>query len=368
MRKLSSIACGLIAMTMLSTGCRDLTDDDFVTPGSAKARPSGKVELGEPFEPSWSLESMRVFYDAMVEAYPERNFPSSDEAILVSHYYVKFLPQDTQQYDSLKGLGIDLYPYPLHLKFAETEGEPDPGDGTDQIDWQYAIVTKGTLLPDFVEHEILQETYMPLDVEVAKEAAGQPRTLLEGEVSVGEYLEMCAVLDNNLVDGAMIENGLFDSLYYDTEDPENGAGKTTGKKWKLRLWGPVKTIVRAARTVRNTIVAINIVKWGPKGKIQVQYIHPSAGGTVTEGVANIEVVARYGLTNRSTFTKTDGSYSFNFPTLAPCWFNLKFQNNNVTLRFKTGILTAMQPGPVTALNQGWNFTATASDEWAYVPS
>lgn len=312
---------------------------------------------------------MRTFYSAMAEAFPNARLLSAEEAIQTSHYYMRFLPQSTEEYDTLRTVGIDMYPYPLDYAleqsgevFTQTENE------SDTIIWQYAVVDKNLTFPDYIQHEVLQETYMPLLVEEEGVASGRTaKVMLDDEVSTGEFLEMCAILDNNLLDSALIAMNLFDSLYYDAslEDTvDNSGGRIAGKRWKFRLKSPFKAIAQVVTTVRNTINSVRILKWGPEGRIAVQYVHPRTGATVTEGVANVEVVARQGLLNRRTFTRTDGTYVFEFPAFAPVWYNIRFQNNFVNVKFTTGFLTATKPGPVKALNRGWNYTATMSDSWA----
>ncbi len=191
--------------------------------------------------------------------------------------------------------------------------------------------------------------------------------MLDEEVSTAEFLEMCALLDNHLLDSALTAMNLMDSIYYLEEEEDLSGGRTAffKKKWKFRLRSPFKTVKRVMRTVRNVISSIRILKWGPKGNIRVQYVHPRTGATVTEGVANVEVIARQGLINRRTFTRTDGSYNFNFPAFAPVWYNIKFQNNHATLRQNFGFLTAIKSGGVRAVNKGWNHTFTSSDSWGY---
>lgn len=372
MRKLNSLTFGLILGITVFTGCRDLADDVSVNPDQHLTNETYQltpVVLGERYEPSWGVESMRTFYNAMAESFPNARMLSAEEAIQTSHYYMRFLPQNTQEYDTLRALGIDLNPFPLDYAL-EQNGDVflDPENESDSIIWQYSIVKKEIVFPSYIQHEILQETYMPLLVEEEGLANGRiAKVLLDDEVSTGEFLEMCAILDNNLLDSALIALNLFDSLYYDAalEDTVNSGGRIAGKKWKFRLKSPVKALAQVVKTVKNTVNAINILKWGPSGHIRVQYVHPRTGVTVTEGVANVEVVAWQGLLKRAAFTKADGSYSMEFPVLAPVLFSLSFQNNYVTVRYPTGIITANKPGPVKALNKGWSYTATTGDPWAH---
>ena len=357
-----------ILLVLVFTSCKDLAETE---PASAFQeefyQPEGVV-LGEQFEPSWGVESMRSFYSDMSEAFPNARLASAEEAIQASHYYIRFLPLSTEEYDTLMNAGVEMYPYPLDYAL-EQNGEIyyDPENESDTIVWQYAVIDKELNFPDFVKHEILQETYMPLEEESEGIASGRTqKVMLDDEVSTAEFLEMCALLDNNLLDSALTAMNLLDSIYYyEDEEGADGGRTTLFKRRKFRLRSPFRAIKRVFRTVRNVISSIRILKWGPKGNIRVQYVHPRTGTTVTEGVANVEVIARQGLINRRTFTRADGSYAFEFPAFAPVWYNVKFQNNHAIVRYNFGFLTAIKSGGIRAVNRGWNYTFTSSDSWGY---
>lgn len=368
MRKSNSLAYSLILAITVFTGCRDLTDEVSISDPltSDEFQNPEPVVLGQQYEPSWEVESMRTFYSAMVEANPNARMLSAEEAIQTSHYYMRFLPENSEEYDTLRAVGIDMYPYPLDYSLEQSGDAYLETSESDTIIWQYAIVDNNLEFPSYIQHEILQETYMPLLVEEEGVGSGRiAKIMLDDEVSAGEFLEMCAILDNNLLDSALIALNLFDSLYYDAslEDTVNSGGRIQGRKWKFRLKSPIRAIAQAVKTVRNTINSIRILKWGPKGNIRIQYFHPRTGDFTVEGVANIEVIARQGLLNRRTFTRSDGSYVFEFPAFAPVLYQLRFQNNYITIRNRTGFGTAFKIGDPRALNSGWNYTAPFSDSY-----
>ena len=357
MRKLTSLAYIGILAGLLLTGCNDPTSEVSSTSDeiSEDIFKPDEVVLGEQYEPSWNVESMRTFYSAMSEAFPSARMLSAEEAIQVTHSYMRFLPQNREEYDTLQGSGIDMYPYPLDYTL-EQGGDAYTADGdADSIIWQYAVVSKDLLFPNYIQHEILQETYMPLLVEEEASANGRTaKVMLDDGVSAAEFLEMCALLDNNLLDSALRAMNLFDSLYYDASDEEAVSGRLARRKWRFRLKSPLKAVAQVVKTVRNTVSSIRILKWGANGRVLVEYHHPKTDSKVREGVANIEVVARQGLLNRRTFTRSDGSYVFEFPAFAPVLYQLRFQNNYVTVRQPYGFLTATKFRRLKALNKGWN--------------
>jgi hypothetical protein len=122
MRKLNSLAYGLILAITVFTGCRDLTDEVSVADTSASEdffQPE-PVVLGQQYEPSWEVESMRTFYGALAQAFPNARMLSAEEAIQTSHFYMRFLPQNSEEYDTLKSVGIDMYPYPLDYSLEQS--------------------------------------------------------------------------------------------------------------------------------------------------------------------------------------------------------------------------------------------------------
>ena len=186
---------------------------------------------------------------------------------------------------------------------------------------------------------------------------------METGATLGMYLETCALLDNNLVEDLLLANNLFDSLYYDDNDP---GGRVEGRKWRIRLRSPLKVIKRLLSTVRNIIKSINLVRWGPSGKIEVEYDHPMAGiGLEVDGVPNVEVIAIGIFRGRNTYTEDDGTFSYNLPILGPVLYMVKFRNTNTQIRYPIGITTAIRMGPPRALNVGWNLKITKGYKWAY---
>ncbi len=77
--------------------------------------------------------------------------------------YVRFLPKDQEEFDSLKALGIELLDHPVDFEIVrEGDWYHDPSIEEDGITWQYAVVPKDFIFPE-IEHQILHECYLPSD-------------------------------------------------------------------------------------------------------------------------------------------------------------------------------------------------------------
>ncbi len=141
------------------TSCKELAETEPTPIIQEDIYQPGRVVLGEQFEPSWSVESMRSFYSDMPEAFPNARLASAEEAIQTSHYYIRFLPQSTEEYDTLMSAGVEMYSYPLDYTL-EQNGEVyyDPENESDTVVWQYAVIDKDLNFPDFVEYENVHAT------------------------------------------------------------------------------------------------------------------------------------------------------------------------------------------------------------------
>ena len=125
--------------------------EDLRQPGETVSH--GMIVLGDRLENPYTTENVRDAYTAL---YPTK---SRDE-IETSHLYVRFLPENEEEFDLLTESGLDLVDYPLDYEIlVDGDYYHDPSVGEDNITWQYAVVPADYEFPD-VKHEIIDECFI----------------------------------------------------------------------------------------------------------------------------------------------------------------------------------------------------------------
>lgn len=112
--------------------------------------------LGERLDDPYSMKNMTK---ALEKLYPTR---SQREDLMPTDTYVRFLPEDGDQYDMLQSLGYSLIDHPLDYRIIR-DGDyyHDPAIPEDRLTWQYAVVPHGSVLPEGIYHEVLDECFIP---------------------------------------------------------------------------------------------------------------------------------------------------------------------------------------------------------------
>ena len=112
------------------------------------------IVLGEKLADPYSVENVRL---AVRSLYPEK----VRQDIRPTDVYVRFLPENEDQYDRLASLGVELIDHPLdHRILQEGDYYHDPEVAQDRITWQYAVVPSGTVFPEGIRCEVLDECYI----------------------------------------------------------------------------------------------------------------------------------------------------------------------------------------------------------------
>lgn len=111
---------------------------------------------GTPLNNSYEINVMQMACDSLCLL---NNLPAIQ--LVPTDVYVRFLPKDSLEYNSLLALGTELFDYPLTYEFfEEMESFRDPSVPDSLITWQYTVVPYGTFLPD-MQHEVLDTCYIP---------------------------------------------------------------------------------------------------------------------------------------------------------------------------------------------------------------
>ncbi len=98
-----------------------------------------------------------VVQEAFSQVYPTK----SRDVVSTTDLYVRFLPQDEDEYALLLDLGVEMLDHPMDYEIV-TEGDyyHDPSIDDDAITWQYAVVDKDFVFPEEIRHEIIDECFI----------------------------------------------------------------------------------------------------------------------------------------------------------------------------------------------------------------
>lgn len=126
----------------------------------------GMIELGEQLDDPYSVGNMSK---AFSEVYPSKGPVTLDPTDL----YVRFLPVDDDQFNTLADMGIDLLDHPMDFRIAK-EGDyyQDPEIGDDGITWQYSVVPIGFNFPAGIRYEVLDKVFIAENYNAGKAFPG----------------------------------------------------------------------------------------------------------------------------------------------------------------------------------------------------
>lgn len=132
------------------------------TSQSQQTEPAEKIVLGKQLENPYTIENMGLAYNNIVSNSTAR-INSGPSPVRVTHYYVRFLPKDWDEYTVLKSdTLLKLYQIPLDYEietFGNTYQDPTIPEGNPT--WQYASIEKDQAYNKSIRHEILEELYIP---------------------------------------------------------------------------------------------------------------------------------------------------------------------------------------------------------------
>jgi hypothetical protein len=229
--------------------------------------------LGKKLENPYSIRAMRA---ACEELYPATrgNTAAIDSAIAPNYLYVRMLPEDSLEFNSIMDLDYEYYSYPLDYEILGDPGDyHDPSVPPNEFTWQYTVVPINDTLPKAVRYEILDTCLIP-DVESS------------------------ATASESGVDLAQVENAS-----YDLTDNGSGSGGSSGPSGS------------SGSTVSNI------------GKIMF-YSDPARSSSIP--VKGIKVRARRFLKIRTGYTRDDGTYTISrlSDISGTPRFELRFENKD----------------------------------------
>ena len=141
------------------------------------------IVLGDRLEDPYSLENMTRAYN---ELYPTR---ANRLPLEHTHLYVRFLPENDKELESLEALGLVLIDHPVDYQIVR-EGDyyHDPEVEEGKITWQYSVVGRDFGFPSGIRYEILDKCHIP---------DGDKLMLRSGDVDWAEVERRAFILTNN---------------------------------------------------------------------------------------------------------------------------------------------------------------------------
>jgi len=117
----------------------------------------GMIVLGDQLEDPYTVNNMTKAFN---ELYPTK--AGLRITVDPTHLYVRFLPQDEEQYESLQKICPIILDHPMDYEII-TEGDfyHDPDIPDEQITWQYAVVNHDFVFPQGIRCEVLDSCYIP---------------------------------------------------------------------------------------------------------------------------------------------------------------------------------------------------------------
>lgn len=122
------------------------------------------IILGQQLPNPYTVDNMQAAVNILYGG----NFPIS-----VSHLYVRFKPSSSEQLMTLDETeDLELQDYPIDYELIQ-EGDfyQDPTLGTEDFHWLYTVVPANYNFPLGIQHEVLEQLYLPENNEILKDLA-----------------------------------------------------------------------------------------------------------------------------------------------------------------------------------------------------
>ena len=176
-------------MALSFVSCEDEEPDvGFDQTSQAQEFQTGEIRLGEKINSPVTLRNMQRAADSLAQ----RNGMVLRSAMQLeaTHLYVRFLPQDSAEYELLvSDTLLDPTPYPWDYELTEGDSYHDPSLPWDAYQWQYTVVPAEHDLEQYnVRYEVLEELYMPNEM-FDKVSAATTRSVNEETTYLKELLD-----------------------------------------------------------------------------------------------------------------------------------------------------------------------------------
>ena len=148
------ISVVLVAIVLMSCSKESFRTGRGLDYSYGRDIPHNMIVLGDRLENPYTTENMSK---ALQSLYPTR---ADRVDVKATNLYVRFLPADDAEYESLRKLGLDMMDHPLDYDIAvEGDWYHDPSVPENKVTWQYAVVPQGFEFPDIM-YELIDECYI----------------------------------------------------------------------------------------------------------------------------------------------------------------------------------------------------------------
>lgn len=175
---------GGIGTLIFFGGCQQ-SSVNSINPIDDSSNDSESFVLGEKLKNPYSVSSMKLARDSLVERGVLAKSAITDQDLSATHYYICFKPEtELKLFELKKDSSLVLWDYPLDYEILEGGTVyRDPGIPEGKPNYQYTAVGVNQQLP-FVEYEVLEELILepePKDSIIAKKTVYGYYSLLEQE-------------------------------------------------------------------------------------------------------------------------------------------------------------------------------------------
>ncbi len=254
------------------------------------------IVLGDKLDNPYVTTTVRSAFEAL---YPTK----SRDVVSTTDLYVRFLPEDEDQFSQLMDLGLEMLDHPMDYEIVE-EGDyyHDPDIEEESITWQYAVVDKDFEFPENITYEILDECFISDDADEETKA-------MEGVDWEAVEMEAYRISGNaDLLDEESLTKG---------------------------------------------------TKYYPTGRITIE--DEDANGGQPFGLAGVKISCNSFVKFTHTYTDRDGYYTMTKKYSSKVRYRLVFKN---TMGFKIGFNLILVPASVSSLGKhtpkGYDYTVTTS--------
>lgn len=144
----------MMALLLMSCSKNEVVSERNINYNYGKDLTHEMIVLGDRLENPYKTENVRT---ALKSLYPTK---ADRVDIRTTNLYVRFLPADQHEYDSLVSAGVEMVDHPLDYEIAvEGDWYHDPQIPENELTWQYAVVAPDFEFPD-IEYEVIDECYI----------------------------------------------------------------------------------------------------------------------------------------------------------------------------------------------------------------
>lgn len=225
-----SVASVALCSAMLFS-CKETDQQDNITPTLTQEKKpyemskDGTISLGKKLENPYSVATMRKAYTSLTSKSTGRT-ASDQSPVRTTHYYVRFLPKNEQQYEKLKAdTLLKLYIVPLDYEVtAHGWNYQDPAIPEGSPTWQYTSVKQDYDFDPTIKYEIISELYLP-----------------ETDAELNKQISSMRIAGKGFVDALVDEAMILTKNYNDTLKVNPASGRTnwdprgTVQVWDTRL-------------------------------------------------------------------------------------------------------------------------------------